>query len=97
MGAKYFLDQNGVLQLWKEIKENFVPQSRTVNEKPLSADLTIEASDIPGVFAEAEIANKDSEGNLITETYATKTELEEVDNNISSINLEDIDSAWAEK
>lgn len=97
MGAKYFLDQDGVLRLWKEIKENFVPQSRTVNEKPLSADLTLEASDIPGVFAEAEIANKDSEGNLITETYATKTELEEVDNSISSINLEDIDSAWAEK
>jgi O-methyltransferase involved in polyketide biosynthesis len=97
MGAKYFLDQDGVLRLWKEIKENFVPQSRTINEKPLSADLTLEASDIPGVFAEAEIANKDSEGNLITETYATKTELEKVDNNISSIDLSDIDSAWAEK
>jgi hypothetical protein len=97
MRAKYFLDQDGVLRLWKEIKENFVPQSRTINEKPLSADLTLEASDIPGVFAEAEIANKDSEGNLITETYATKTELEKVDNNISSIDLSDIDSAWAEK
>lgn len=97
MGAKYFLDQNGVLQLWKEIKENFVPQSRTINEKPLSKDLTLEASDIPGVFAEAEIANKDSDGNTITETYATKTELEEVNDNISSIDLSDIDSAWAEE
>lgn len=43
--AKY-LDSNGLSHLWLLLKQKFVPQTRTVNSKALSSDITLTASDV---------------------------------------------------
>lgn len=44
--AKKYLDNNGVLYFWQKIKNVFVPQTRTINGKPLSADVSLKTSDL---------------------------------------------------
>lgn len=44
--AKKYLDYDGVLYLWQKIKTMFVPTSRTINTKALSADVTLSAGDV---------------------------------------------------
>lgn len=43
--AKY-LDDNGLLYFWQQIKSKWVPVTRKVNNKALSADITLTASDV---------------------------------------------------
>ena len=44
--AKQYLDYDGLLYFWQKLKAYFVPQTRTVNNKALSADITLTASDV---------------------------------------------------
>ena len=65
----------------------YVPTSRKVNNKALSADITLTASDVgalptSGNAVSATKATQDGAGNVITATYATKTE---VSNAVSSV------------
>lgn len=43
--AKY-LDDNGLLYFWQQIKTKFVPTTRKVNNKALSSDISLTASDV---------------------------------------------------
>ena len=44
--AKKYLDENGVLYFWQKIKNTFVPTTRTVNGKALSANVSLATSDL---------------------------------------------------
>lgn len=44
--SKKYLDYDGLLYFWQKLKAYFVPQTRTVNNKALSADITLTASDV---------------------------------------------------
>lgn len=44
--AKKYLDYDGLLYFWQKIKNVFVPNTRKVNGKALSADITLTASDV---------------------------------------------------
>lgn len=44
--AKKYLDYDGLLYFWQKIKTVFVPTTRKVNGKALSADITLSASDV---------------------------------------------------
>lgn len=44
--AKKYLDYDGLLYFWQKIKTLFVPVTRTVNSKALSADISLTASDV---------------------------------------------------
>lgn len=44
--AKKYLDYDGLLYFWQKIKTVFVPNTRTVNGKALSTDITLTASDV---------------------------------------------------
>lgn len=44
--ANLYLDSNGLTTLWNKIKGTFVPQTRKVNGKALSSDITLSASDV---------------------------------------------------
>lgn len=44
--AKKYLDYDGLLYFWQKIKTLFVPTTRKVNNKALSADITLTASDV---------------------------------------------------
>ena len=52
-----------------------VPSTRKVNDKPLSSDITLTASDVGALPADgtAAKATADASGNNIADTYATKT------------------------
>ena len=41
-----YLDNNGLLYFWQKIKNLFVPTTRKVNNKALSADISLTASDV---------------------------------------------------
>lgn len=41
-----YLDNNGLLYFWQKIKNLFVPATRKVNNKELSADISLTASDV---------------------------------------------------
>jgi len=71
----------------KSSLSGYVPTSRKVNNKALSADITLTASDVgalptSGNAVSATKATQDGAGNVITATYATKTE---VSNAVSSV------------
>ena len=44
--AKKYLDYDGLLYFWQKLKTYFVPQTRTINGKALSANVTLTASDV---------------------------------------------------
>ena len=44
--AKQYLDYDGLLYFWQKLKAYFVPQTRKINNKALSADITLTASDV---------------------------------------------------
>lgn len=44
-----YLDGDGLARLWSNIKAAFVPQTRKINNKPLSADITLTSSDLDGI------------------------------------------------
>ena len=44
--AKKYLDYDGLLYFWQKLKAYFVPQTRKINSKALSADITLTASDV---------------------------------------------------
>lgn len=41
-----YLDSAGLSYLWSKIKAKFVPQTRTINGKALSANISLSASDV---------------------------------------------------
>lgn len=43
---KKFLDENGLRHLWGKIRAAAVPVTRKVNNKALSADISLTASDV---------------------------------------------------
>lgn len=51
--ATKFLDSEGLLYFWQKIKNTFVPSTRTVNGKALSADVTLSASDVGAVATQS--------------------------------------------
>lgn len=55
----------------------YVPTTRKVNNKALSSDITLSASDVGALAADgtAVKATADASGNTITTTYATKAEI----------------------
>ena len=55
----------------------YVPTTRKVNNKTLSSDITLSASDVGALAADgtAVKATADASGNTITTTYATKAEI----------------------
>ena len=44
--AHKYLDDNGLLYFWQKIKNTFVPSTRKVNNKALSTDISLTASDV---------------------------------------------------
>lgn len=44
--SNLYLDSNGLTTLWNKIKGTFVPQTRKINDKALSGDITLTASDV---------------------------------------------------
>ena len=53
-----FLDTSGLERVWIRIKSAFVPQTRKINGKPLSADITLDASDLDLTSITSDISNK---------------------------------------
>lgn len=43
---KKFLDENGLRYLWGKVREAAVPATRKVNNKALSGDINLTASDV---------------------------------------------------
>lgn len=41
-----YLDQKGLARVWAAIKNKFVPQTRKINNKVLSGDITLSAKDV---------------------------------------------------
>lgn len=79
--AKY-LNDTGLSYLWEKIKSLFVPQTRTINGKELSSDVTLSAEDvdalpsgtvIPITFVEnTDITNKTTLRSFDSGTYVLK-------------------------
>lgn len=77
-----FLDDTGLTHLWSKIKALFVPQTRTVNGKPLDSDITLTAADIGALSADSSMpitlienmdnANKKPLRSLNSGTYVLK-------------------------
>lgn len=83
--AKSYLDDNGLLYVWGKMKAYvaslFVPQTRTINSKALSSDVTLNTSDLindSGYITTADIpegAAASTTTPLMDGTAATGTEL----------------------
>lgn len=59
--AKQYLDSNGLLYFWQKIKNAFVPTTRTVNGKALSANISLSASDVSALPSSTTIPTKTSD------------------------------------
>lgn len=72
--AKY-LDNTGLSYLWGKIKALFVPQTRTVNGKALSSDITLTAEDVGApieLIENNDSTNKTALRSLDSGTYVLK-------------------------
>lgn len=72
--AKY-LDNTGLSYLWGKIKSLFVPQTRTVNGKALSSDITLTAEDVGApieLIENNDSTNKTALRSLDSGTYVLK-------------------------
>lgn len=59
--AKQYLDKDGLLYFWQKIKNTFVPSTRTVNGKALSANISLSASDVSALPSSTSIPTKTSD------------------------------------
>lgn len=64
--AKKYLDYDGLLYVWQKLKTLFVPATRKINNKDLSADITLDADDIG-----LDVATTSADG-LMSSTDKTK-------------------------
>ena len=69
-----------------DIESDYVSKTRTINNKALSADITLSASDVGALGATdtADRATADASGNNIVNTYATKTDVTNVSTSVTN-------------